>query len=646
MLGGSSLGRQLGLTFGSVLGRQIALGACRDDNDDDFERRPFRPSVPLSSLPPAVDLRPWMTPVEDQGALGSCTANAIVGAMEYLAYRETGARVDLSRLFVYFNQRLWDGAVREDIGARVSDGVRVISRIGVATEASWPYQRGLFAVQPPEPVYVEAKRYVATDWWSVPVDTDAFRACLASGFPVAFGTRVTESFMRPPRSGVIPMPGANARDDARHGRHALLCAGYDDTARVFIVRNSWGPDWGDMGYCYLPYAYLSNREWTRNCWSIRLTHGEHDPAARPVVPLASMPAGPPSRGGAAGAGGAVGQVLGVGSEVAVRMFTGSGLLGGLVGGLVAGVAPGVAAGVSNLRGRDPGVLAGPDRSAQILATMRADGIAAPAQGRMPWDDGLDERAAKERATITRDVRPGAPEGRRQARSQRPELRTAPSEPPKPTPSKPVAVPPTPAIVAPAIVAPAVLGPAIAAGVTTPPKPVSAPSAGGGDGEIPEAMLRVWREAGGAAGPLGAAIPPVGLMQEGEARGLALQLKNGGIFDWDGDPAPFVLRGSDHLFEKWLATGASRSPCGWPSVAPITSGAARVLPCTRGAIVEHPRHGVYSVSGGLFARWRETGALDGPLGAPLEDAQPQSDGTTQRFEHGTLSWSPTAGGVTG
>ena len=236
----ASLGQQLGIQFGSFLGRQIALGACRDDPDDDFERRPF--TAIASALPSAVDLRPWMTPVEDQGALGSCTSNAIVGALEYLVRRETGQATDLSRLFVYYNQRLWDDCVRDDAGAAIAVGIRVLARLGVPTERSWPYDRNLFAVQPPEEVYREASQLRVMDWWSVGLDPRNVRGCLAAGFPVVFGTRCTESFMHAPASGMIPMPGAGESANWRHGRHALLLVGYDDARQVFVVRNSWGND--------------------------------------------------------------------------------------------------------------------------------------------------------------------------------------------------------------------------------------------------------------------------------------------------------------------------------------------------------------------------------------------------------------------
>ncbi|MCK6478660.1 MAG: hypothetical protein L6R43_00505 [Planctomycetes bacterium] len=55
-----------------------------------------------AGLPAAVDLRPWCAPVEDQGSLGSCTANAAVGVMEYSERRAYGRHLEASRLFNLF----------------------------------------------------------------------------------------------------------------------------------------------------------------------------------------------------------------------------------------------------------------------------------------------------------------------------------------------------------------------------------------------------------------------------------------------------------------------------------------------------------------------------------------------------------------
>jgi hypothetical protein len=389
MVLGAQIGQMVGLQFGNFLGRQIALGACREDRDDDIERRPFVPRIPSHAMPAAVDLRPWMTPVEDQGALGSCTSNALVGALEYLVRRVKNQHVDLSRLYVYFNQRLWDDCVRDDVGAAVSDGIRVLSRVGVPREVSWPYVRDLFGVQPPEPVYREAMNFRATDWWNLPVDGDALRGCLAAGFPVTFGTRVTESFVQTPRSGLCGMP--QGADDRKHGRHALLLVGYDDRHRLFVVRNSWGSDWGDNGYVYMPYDYVLNREWTSGCWAVRMMAGDtFDPHQHAAVDVRQAPKAPPSGGGIGGtATQLAGGVVGTGAGALVGAVTGSGLLAGLAGGIVQGVTPGVA---SMFGGKDRGAFMDRDMSEQILAALRAQPLP---QGHayLPWDDGLDEHAA-------------------------------------------------------------------------------------------------------------------------------------------------------------------------------------------------------------------------------------------------------------
>lgn len=648
MYASSSLGRSIGLQFGNYLGRQIALGACRDDPDDDWERRPFISRIAPNALPASVDLRAWMTPVEDQGALGSCTSNALAGALEYLVRRETGEHVDVSRLFIYFNQRLWDDAVREDIGAAVSHGVRVLAKVGAPLEQQWPYDRRLFAVQPPEAVYREAARFRLKDWWSVPVERRAFEACLAGGFPIVFGTRVTESFMNVGRTGMVPMIGRNDRDDAKHGRHALLLCGYDSARQLFVLRNSWGTDWGDGGYGYIPYDYLLNREWTRSAWALRLTDRTDFDESKRLDPR-QLPDAQPSRGPGGGAGM---QIAGVGTELAIGMLTGSGLIGGLVGGLVTGIAPGV---VQRIKGRDGGTPVDRDRASEILAALQGDGAPPAGMSAPAWDDGLDEQAARE-VESTREALSGSAPIAGVPRS-------APSATPAARPPSPTQAPSGPAVVA----AAAAVGASVIAGKGANPvgansagaspvgasrvgaSPVGASSSGQpvSTGSLLDAIDAVWRQNGGPQGPYGAAQGAPNEMVEGAYKGVSVRFAGGGMFAWPGG-AVIPLRTTDRLLASWIERGAPRSPLGWPSGAPVASadGRARVMPFTRGALFDVPGRAVAGLWGTLYAYWLQLGGPRSDLGILKSDvANETHEGATEEvahFERGTLRWSPVGG----
>ena len=83
-------------------------------------------------------MRSKCSPVEDQGQLGSCTANALVGALEFLELKDGAQFVDLSRLFLYYNERVIEGTVDHDSGAFIRDGIKSLAKQGVCTEPEWP----------------------------------------------------------------------------------------------------------------------------------------------------------------------------------------------------------------------------------------------------------------------------------------------------------------------------------------------------------------------------------------------------------------------------------------------------------------------------------------------------------------------------
>jgi C1A family cysteine protease len=222
--------------------------------------------VPLK-LPPAVDLRPQCSSVENQGALGSCTGNALAGALEFLERKDQVPFVDLSRLFIYYNERVIEHTTKSDAGAQLRDGIKTLAKQGVCTEKKWPYLISKFAVKPSAGCYTEALQHQITSYQRIQT-LDEMRAGLADGFPFVFGFTVYESFesQEVAKTGIVPMPAAGERVV---GGHAVLAVGYDDSQKRFIVRNSWGKEWGMQGYFTMPYDYLANRSLSDDMWTIR-----------------------------------------------------------------------------------------------------------------------------------------------------------------------------------------------------------------------------------------------------------------------------------------------------------------------------------------------------------------------------------------
>jgi len=229
-----------------------------------------------------VDLRPQNGgfPIFDQGHLGSCTANALAAAFHFTLHKmevENGkdfADFTPSRLFIYYNERLVEGSVNQDAGAMIRDGIRVMAKVGVCPESVWKYDDGpdFFKQQPDSKSYEIAQKCRVMGYARVAQDLSQFKSCLKNGYPFVFGFAVLSSFQTEEvaRTGKMVMPQAN---DQQLGGHAVCAVGYDDFQQCFIVRNSWGEEWGDKGYFYMPYEYMCNPALASDFWAINWVEG-------------------------------------------------------------------------------------------------------------------------------------------------------------------------------------------------------------------------------------------------------------------------------------------------------------------------------------------------------------------------------------
>lgn len=234
------------------------------------DHRDFKFSPPrhlAESLPNQIDLRSQMPSVYNQGDLGSCTANAIGGDIESAMIRQGKPHYTPSRLFIYYNERVIENSIREDAGAQLRNGIKAVVRWGFSPETDWPYDISQFAKKPPRLVYRNASSNRIQQYARIAQNINDMRACLAGGDGFFFGFSVYSSFesQEVANTGIMPMP---RRMENTLGGHAVLAVGYDDSRRVFIVRNSWGEEWGDKGYFYMPYDFIADSNYSDDFWTI------------------------------------------------------------------------------------------------------------------------------------------------------------------------------------------------------------------------------------------------------------------------------------------------------------------------------------------------------------------------------------------
>ena len=239
---------------------------------DTPDHRDYMLTLPpmVADLPSTVDLRVNDGPVFDQGSLGSCTGQATAGAYMHNLKKQSEPFFIPSRLFIYYQGRKALRTIKEDSGAMLRDCIKSVHRDGVCDEDHWPYVIASFTKRPSRKSYKQAKKHQSTSYSRVPRSLDGFKSCLAAGLPFVFGFAVYESFMtrEVAKTGTMSWP---SKEEKSYGGHAVLCVGYDDSLEGgrFIVKNSWSDKWGDKGYFYMPYEYLTGRGLADDFWVIQ-----------------------------------------------------------------------------------------------------------------------------------------------------------------------------------------------------------------------------------------------------------------------------------------------------------------------------------------------------------------------------------------
>lgn len=267
--------KQSKLEFFSSLNLYIPIfaNAIIRDLDNYKNNKTNKNKKPFFQLPTVVDLSYWFSPVKDQGSLNSCTAFAAISLLEYFANKNSKDKIEPSTMFLYKAARNKMN-VTGDAGASIRETMKALALFGVPPEQYWSYDEEKVDEEPPAYCYAFAQnyktlKYFLLDYAGISKETLLFqiKAVLAAGLPCIFGlTLYTSAYNTSNEKGHIPFP--DYKEDKIAGGHTLVAVGYDDLKCIkcankqnyskgaFLVRNSWGTEWGVDGYGWLPYDYV------------------------------------------------------------------------------------------------------------------------------------------------------------------------------------------------------------------------------------------------------------------------------------------------------------------------------------------------------------------------------------------------------
>ncbi|UJR19839.1 hypothetical protein I4U23_022972 [Adineta vaga] len=224
--------------------------------------RLMRPlALPKQHLVNSVDLRQWMSPIENQGDMYTCGAHAFAALCNYLFKRSMSRDIEVSRLFIHYNAQIIEQRTFgvEDIGVHPLNIALSLRKYGVCEEKYWPYEKHLLNKMPSDLAYERASRYTVIPL-HMTFDINSIETCLHNQLPVIISIKLLDTAAQTMQhnGGYLEVPDLDNTLIGKTGLHGAMVVGYDRKRQYFICRNSWGNRWGYRGYFYMPYEYLTH----------------------------------------------------------------------------------------------------------------------------------------------------------------------------------------------------------------------------------------------------------------------------------------------------------------------------------------------------------------------------------------------------
>lgn len=264
----------------------VGYCGCNIDTPDirDYKIEYDADKIPSPLLHPTVDLRSY-TPIEhvyNQRQLYSCTANAVCAVYGMALYQSLPQGCESfgpSRMFLWYNARNAIGEGPNNAAVSIRDTVKALNSKGVCKESEWPYS-SLFCMEPSSSSYRSAfTTRVKCQYQRLhSQNIHQLRACLYERCPFVFGFKVYESFVKQMGDcGCMPLPTRLERAHGSPAGHAAVAVGYDDQRERVTVLNSWGAGWGNRGFFYMPYDFITDTNMCFDFWKITFSSESSNP---------------------------------------------------------------------------------------------------------------------------------------------------------------------------------------------------------------------------------------------------------------------------------------------------------------------------------------------------------------------------------
>lgn len=213
-------------------------------------------------LPSYVNLSDKFSRVRDQESSNACTGFATVSVVEYLMNQHYAKGFVLSPLFNWYYAKALHGYPDKDEGVWLRNSLKALFSEGVVDEKSYPFTKNYLVPPSLKDHYIvkDIIKWFLNEYTRYELVTPSqVRQVLANDTPVVFALPLNNSFYGN-TTGII------SSDKPSNSWHAMVVVGYDEKSETYIVRNSWGDDWGYDGYCFIPYLYLER--YAMDLWAI------------------------------------------------------------------------------------------------------------------------------------------------------------------------------------------------------------------------------------------------------------------------------------------------------------------------------------------------------------------------------------------